>query len=213
MERLERHRRRLELIWFAFTGSFVICFLLGIHLLVLHHGMESIRRFEVWAGPLVYLVFGGMVWWAVDIAGARSDLFAAGKISDIQRINLAISCRCDGDYRHLGDAHFEHSRFYEVCSLPKEQIRGQFYGLPGTFVLFAFASITVTSGSQAAFGEPIWDVVDILAHFDNPYVIALSVITLCIAAISVNVAANIVSPAYDLANFCRNTSISSEAAI
>ncbi len=31
--------------------------------------------------------------------------------------------------------------------------------------------------------------------------IALSVITLCIAAISVNVAANIVSPAYDLANF------------
>ena len=90
-----------------------------------------------------------------------------------------------------------HTRFAET---QKEQIKGQFYGLPGTFALFAFASITVTSGSQVAFGEPIWDVVDILARFDNPYVIVFSVITLCIATISVNVAANIVSPAYDIAN-------------
>ncbi len=90
--------------------------------------------------------------------------------------------------------------FTRFAASQKEQIRGQFYGLPGTFALFAFASITVTSGSQVAFGEPIWDVVEILARFDNPFVIALSVITLCIAAVSVNVAANIVSPAYDLAN-------------
>ncbi|AKQ73705.1 hypothetical protein MUY_002573 [Bacillus licheniformis WX-02] len=98
----------------------------------------------------------------------------------------------------MGDAHFEHSRFYEVCSLPKRTNQRTVLRFAGHI---RSASITVTSGSQAAFGEPIWDVVDILAHFDNPYVIALSVITLCIAAISVNVAANIVSPAYDLANF------------
>lgn len=108
-------------------------------------------------------------------------------------MDMAFSCRGDRNYRDLGDIDIKHSRFYKICSIPKEQIRGQFYGLPGTFVLFAFASITVTSGSQAAFGKPLWDVVDILDHFDNPYIIALSVITLCIAAVSVNVAANIVS--------------------
>jgi NCS1 family nucleobase:cation symporter-1 len=38
--------------------------------------MESIKKFEVWAGPLVYLVFGGMVWWAIDIAGGLGPIYS-----------------------------------------------------------------------------------------------------------------------------------------
>ena len=89
------------------------------------------------------------------LQGGLTHLFAAGKISDIQRINLAISCRCDGDYRHLGDAHFEHSRFYEVCSLPKRTNQRTVLRFAGHI---RSASITVTSGSQAAFGVAHLDV-------------------------------------------------------
>lgn len=184
------------------SGLLSFIFFWGIHLLVLHHGMDSIKKFEVWAGPLVYLVFGGMVWWAVDIAGGLGPIYSQpGKFHTFGEWIWPFLAGVTGIIGIWATLILNIPDFTRFAASQKEQIRGQFYGLPGTFVLFAFASITVTSGSQAAFGKPLWDVVDILDHFDNPYIIALSVITLCIAAVSVNVAANIVSPAYDLANF------------
>ncbi|PSA90506.1 allantoin permease [Bacillus atrophaeus] len=183
------------------SGLLSFVFFWAIHLLVLNHGMESIKKFEVWAGPLVYLVFGGMVWWAVDIAGGLGPIYSQpGKFHSFAETFWPFAAGVTGIIGIWATLILNIPDFTRFAKTQKEQIKGQFYGLPGTFALFAFASITVTSGSQVAFGEPIWDVVDILARFDNPYVIALSVITLCIATISVNVAANIVSPAYDLAN-------------
>lgn len=183
------------------SGLLSFVFFWAIHLLVLHHGMESIKRFEVWAGPLVYLVFGGMVWWAVDIAGGLGPIYSQpGKFHTFSETFWPFAAGVTGIIGIWATLILNIPDFTRFAETQKEQIKGQFYGLPGTFALFAFASITVTSGSQVAFGEPIWDVVDILARFDNPYVIVLSVITLCIATISVNVAANIVSPAYDIAN-------------
>ncbi|MGG3572603.1 NCS1 family nucleobase:cation symporter-1 [Bacillus gobiensis] len=183
------------------SGLLSFIFFWAIHLLVLNHGMESIKKFEVWAGPLVYLVFGGMVWWAIDIAGGLGPIYEQpGKFQTFEEAFWPFVGGITGIIGIWATLILNIPDFTRFAKSQKEQIRGQFYGLPGTFALFAFASITVTSGSQVAFGEPIWDVVDILAQFDNPFVIALSVITLCVAAISVNVAANIVSPAYDLAN-------------
>nr|WGD74610.1 hypothetical protein P5668_14895 [Bacillus subtilis] len=49
--RLGRNWRRVEHSRHSFVRFAFLCILLGtIHLLVLHHGMESIKRFEVWAG-------------------------------------------------------------------------------------------------------------------------------------------------------------------
>jgi NCS1 family nucleobase:cation symporter-1 len=173
----------------------------GLNVLVLHHGMESIKKFEVWAGPLVYVVFGGMVWWAIDIAGGLGPIYAQpSKFQSFGEIFWLFAGAVTGIIGIWATLILNIPDFTRFAKSQKEQIKGQFWGLPGTFALFAFASITVTSGSQVAFGKPIWDVVDILKEFDNPFIIALSVITLCMAAVSVNVAANIVSPAYDLAN-------------
>jgi NCS1 family nucleobase:cation symporter-1 len=182
-------------------GLLSFLFFWVIHLLVLKHGMESIKKFETWAGPLVYLVFGGMVWWAIDIAGGLGPIYAQpGKFQTFGEAFWPFVAGVTGIIGIWATLILNIPDFTRFATSQREQIRGQFYGLPGTFALFAFASITVTSGSQVAFGKPIWNVVEVLAHFNHPFVIAVSVFTLCIAAISVNVAANIVSPAYDLAN-------------
>lgn len=173
----------------------------GLNVLVLHHGMESIKKFEVWAGPLVYVVFGGMVWWAIDIAGGLGPIYAqASKFQSFGELFWVFVASVTGIIGIWATLILNIPDFTRFAKSQKEQIKGQFWGLPGTFILFAFASITVTSGSQVAFGEPIWDVVEILKYFNHPFIIAVSVITLCMASVSVNVAANIVSPAYDLAN-------------
>ncbi|MED1740850.1 cytosine permease [Bacillus swezeyi] len=73
VERLERHRRGIGTCLAFIYQAFCHLFSFG-RLLVLHPGMEPTRKLEVWAGPLVYLVFGGMVWWALDIAGGIGPL-------------------------------------------------------------------------------------------------------------------------------------------
>ncbi len=80
------------------------------------------------------------------------------------------------------------------------QVRGQTLGLPTTMTAFALLSVLVTSGSQAVYGVPIWNPVDLVAKTDNVFGLLFALLTVLVATISVNVAANIVSPAYDLAN-------------
>src|SRR5204863_9797817 len=46
----------------------------------------------------------------------------------------------------------------------------------------------------------LWDPVKLVGHFTHPVVIAISMFTVVIATLSVNIAANVVSPANDFAN-------------
>src|SRR5438045_8925650 len=46
----------------------------------------------------------------------------------------------------------------------------------------------------------LWDPVRLVGHFTQPVVIAISMFTVVVATLSVNIAANVVSPANDFAN-------------
>jgi NCS1 family nucleobase:cation symporter-1 len=50
------------------------------------------------------------------------------------------------------------------------------------------------------FGEAIWDPVALLSKFHHPLIVLLSLISLSVATLTTNIAANIVSPANDFAN-------------
>jgi NCS1 family nucleobase:cation symporter-1 len=82
----------------------------------------------------------------------------------------------------------------------KAQTWGQALGLPTTMTLFAFLSVMVTSGSQAVYGEAIWDPVQLAAKTDNVFGLLFALVTVLVATLSVNVAANLVSPAFDFSN-------------
>src|ERR1700730_17804781 len=82
----------------------------------------------------------------------------------------------------------------------KDQVIGQAIGLPVMMTFFAFMSIMITAGTIIAFGKPITNPVELLIQFNNPIVILLGAFSLLVATLSVNVVANVVSPAYDLAN-------------
>ncbi len=53
---------------------------------------------------------------------------------------------------------------------------------------------------MVVFGEAIRDPVEIVARIDNTAVAIIGAISLVIATIGINIVANYVSPAYDLAN-------------
>jgi NCS1 family nucleobase:cation symporter-1 len=82
----------------------------------------------------------------------------------------------------------------------KAQTWGQALGLPTTMTLFALLSVMVTSGSQAVYGETIWDPVQLAAKTDNVVGLLFALVTVLVATLSVNIAANLVSPAFDFSN-------------
>ncbi len=88
----------------------------------------------------------------------------------------------------------------------KEQVLGQFIGLPGTMVLYSFIGIFVTFAALANFDDILisqdapWDPVSLLARFDSPTVVVISQIFMIIATLSTNIAANVIAPANAFAN-------------
>src|SRR5204862_1788791 len=80
------------------------------------------------------------------------------------------------------------------------QALGQILGLPTTMTLFPLVAVLITSATVVVFGKAIWDPVALVGQFDNPLVVVFALFTLAVATLSVNVAANIVSPSYDFSN-------------
>jgi NCS1 family nucleobase:cation symporter-1 len=81
-----------------------------------------------------------------------------------------------------------------------EQAIGQTLGLPTTMTLFPLVAVLITAATQVVYKTPIWDPVALTGKFDNPFVVIFALFTLAVATLSVNVAANVVSPSYDFSN-------------
>ena len=82
----------------------------------------------------------------------------------------------------------------------REQVIGQAIGLPVTMTIFPLIAVLVTSATVVVYGEAIWSPVVLAGKITNPIISLFALFTLAVATLSVNVAANIVSPSYDFSN-------------
>ncbi|HET6638364.1 MAG TPA: NCS1 family nucleobase:cation symporter-1 [Gemmatimonadota bacterium] len=96
--------------------------------------------------------------------------------------------------------------FTRLARSQSDQAWGQILGLPPTMVLFAFIGIAATCAAALRFRDVLvveaapWDPVALLARFDSPLLIVVSMIAIIIATLTTNIAANVVSPAFDFSN-------------
>jgi NCS1 family nucleobase:cation symporter-1 len=90
--------------------------------------------------------------------------------------------------------------FSRYCRSQRDQVIGQALGLPPTMALYSFIGVAVTSATVVIYGKPIWDPVQLLTRFENPVVLIVAMLSLCLATLATNIAANVVSPANDFAH-------------
>ncbi|WP_213145905.1 NCS1 family nucleobase:cation symporter-1 [Neobacillus citreus] len=173
----------------------------GIHFLILKRGMESLKKFQAYAGPIVYIVLIGILWWAIDSSRGLKVIFSQpGKYETFGSALFPFIAAVAGIIGIWSTLILNIPDFTRFARSQKDQIKGQLYGLPVTFTIFTFVTVTATAASTIVFGKPIGDIIVLLQQFDRPIVIAIAAIILAVATITVNVIANLVSPAYDLAN-------------
>jgi NCS1 family nucleobase:cation symporter-1 len=90
--------------------------------------------------------------------------------------------------------------FSRYCPTERQMVRGNILGLPVNWMLFAVVTVVVTSGTVRLFGQAIMDPVEVVSRLDNATAVLLGSLTFIVATVGINLVANFVSPAFDLAN-------------
>ncbi|MCW2530140.1 MAG: nucleoside transporter family [Pseudonocardiales bacterium] len=178
--------------------SFLVIWALQLALIT--RGMESIRRFQDYAGPAIWVVMIILAVWIFAKSGGHLTMtFTDKKLSSGEsvRIFFTVVSLTVSYFAALLLNFCDFSRFTPT----KEAVqRGNLYGLPINFIAFAIVTTVVTSGSYKVYGEFITDPVDVVARLDNVAVLLLGAVTFALATVGINVVANFVSAAYDLSN-------------
>jgi nucleobase:cation symporter-1, NCS1 family len=174
----------------------------AINIFIILRGMDAVRRFENWAAPFILIVaIFLLVWMVIQAKGFGPILNEPGK----------IGWGSDFWFKLFPPALMGMIAFWSTLSLnmpdftrfgksQRAQAIGQILGLPTTMAVFPLIAVLVTSATVVVYGKVIWDPVTLTSQFGNPVVVAFAVFALAVATLSVNVAANIVSPSYDFSN-------------
>ncbi|WP_326836692.1 NCS1 family nucleobase:cation symporter-1 [Amycolatopsis rhabdoformis] len=168
--------------------------------LVLTRGMEAVRKFQDWCGPLIWVVMIALaVWilaaghWQISLTSSPVRLSTGEQVRQwFGAAGLILST--------YGTLMLNFCDFSRFAPDQKTVRRGNFWGLPINSTAFALLSVVVTAGSLQVFGEAITDPAELLARVHNTPVLVIGALTFAIATMGVNIVANFVSPAYDLAN-------------
>src|SRR5690606_35798561 len=86
--------------------------------------------------------------------------------------------------------------FTRFAKTQRDQVIGQTLGLPLPMGLLAALAVTVTSATVVLYGKALWDPVDVASRMTGVAVL-VALLILLIDTASVNLAANLVGPAYD----------------
>jgi len=164
-------------------------------------GLNAIRKFETWTAPLKILVCLGLVWWAVNGAGGFGPILSAPsafvqggpKQGQFWHVFWPIFTAMSGYWGALALNIPDFTRFART---QKDQMLGQAIGLPGPMALLALVSVVVTSATVIIYGKAIWDPVRLSGDIGGIGVM-VGLVIITIDTISVNIAANLVGPAYD----------------
>ncbi|MBI4548694.1 MAG: NCS1 family nucleobase:cation symporter-1 [Ignavibacteriae bacterium] len=179
--------------------SFALFWLMNVYFIV--KGTESIRWLESLAAPFLILVGLGLFWWAYERSGGLGPILSQpSKFQSFGEFWKFFMPSLTGMVGFWATLSLNIPDFSRYAKSQRAQMLGQAIGLPPTMTLYSFIGVAVTSATIVIFGEAIWDPVVLLAKFQNPLIILLSMIALIIATLTTNIAANVVSPANDFAN-------------
>jgi NCS1 family nucleobase:cation symporter-1 len=81
-----------------------------------------------------------------------------------------------------------------------EMKKGNLWGLVGNVIFFSFITLMITGGTIAIFGEYVESPTDMVAKVDNIVLTIVAAFAFFAATVGINMVANFIPPAYDLAN-------------
>ncbi len=177
----------------------------GINIAIVVRGMELLRKVENLAAPFVLVMTALLLIWAIkkayEVGGGLGPIMSGvdnfAKPGEFWKVFVPSVTAMVGFWATLSLNMPDFTRFGRS---QREQAVGQVVALPTTMTVFAGMGVVITSASIVIFNHPIWDPIDLVGRFPSRIIVGIAMFTVVIATLSVNIAANVVSPANDFAN-------------
>jgi NCS1 family nucleobase:cation symporter-1 len=173
----------------------------ALQLAIFYRGMDSIRRFVDFAGPAVYVVMFALAAWVYSRVGvANIDLSLADRHLSGREAWLETGKVAALVVGYFSAFLLSFGDFSRYCPSERQMVLGNLLGLPVNWMLFAVVTVVITSGTVSIFGELIMDPLEVVHRLDSVAAVTLASLTFIIATLGINLVANFVAPAFDLAN-------------
>ena len=177
----------------------------GLNIYIIFRGMDLLRRVENWAAPFVLIMTALLLGWAIWRANGLGYLLNQQSkfhtLGDFWKIFIPSLTGMIGFWATLSLNMPDFTRFGKS---QRDQAVGQVVALPSTMTVFAAMGVMITSAAVVIYPhmkpEELWDPMKLVGQFQSVPVIAISMFTVVVATLAVNIAANVVSPANDFAN-------------
>jgi nucleobase:cation symporter-1, NCS1 family len=181
--------------WFSFL------FMWLFQLIIFLNGMETIRKFIDFCGPVVYVVIFALAIWMLGQTGfsSLSLQLSAAPASGAATVGLMANAAML-IVAYFGALLLNFGDFARFGKSESAMKKGNFLGLPVNFLVFSIITVIVTAGTLQVFGKAIMDPILIVERIGNPLVVIIGSVTFIVATMGINIVANFVSPAYDIAN-------------
>lgn len=170
---------------------------LALHFYILTHGIERIRKFELWAGPLIMIVAIALLVWAVVVAGGVGEITSLSGTLSGAEFWAVFFLGVTGNIGSMATLMVNVPDLTRFAKSQKSQLLGQSIGLPIMFIFFSIISLFATAGTVFAFGEIINDPLKIIERFDNPFIVVFGAVCILASTLSLNAATNAVAVGYD----------------
>src|SRR5436190_2969082 len=163
-------------------------------MLVVYKGIDCIRWLLNIKAPLLIVLGLLLLAWAYQNAGgfgpilSQPSAFDPGQPKAGQFFTFFVPA-LTGMIGFWATLSLNIPDFSRYCRSQRDQLVGQALGLPPTMALYSFIGVAVTSATVVIFNEgPIWDPVKLLTKFENPAVLIVAMLSLCLATLATNIA-------------------------
>ncbi len=188
----------------TFIGWISLIIVAVFQIYLFWNGIDLIRKFLNFAGPAVYavmLILMIVIWYQAggDLLSVAGDIFSGtgehpgGSFGAFIAIFGTMVAYFAAVVINFGD-------FSRFVSDEAQMRKGNLWGLVGNLVVFSFIALIITAGTVVVFGETMTNPTDMVARVDSLLLSVVAAFAFFTATVGINMVANFVPPAYDLAN-------------
>lgn len=179
--------------WISFVSLWVI------QVVIVSYGMEMIRKYEAFAGPVILVSMLGIAIWIFiqaggSIAFSTDQPLTGGEMWREIFVGGALWIAIYGTFV------LNFCDFTRNAKTKSAITRGNFFGIPLNMLFFGLIVVVLAGGQFKINGEIIQSPADIVQTIPNTFLLVLACLALIMVTIAVNLMANFVAPIYALAN-------------
>ena len=191
----------------------VICFLVvwAAQLAIIQNGMETVRKFQDWAGPAVWIVMLVLAVYLVVKSGTFSfgseipqdvlvQATAGAGVTATPGSAAALAAVAATWITYFAALYLNFCDFSRYATDEKALMKGNLWGLPVNLLAFCLVAGVTTTAAYSVYGEVLLHPEQISAKFDSWFLALLAALTFAVATLGINVVANFVSAAFDFSN-------------